>query len=60
MPEWKAAMILPMLYLHENLIVWNRIAHQVEEMGLSSSAFAAARTIITIYDLHRTELRSES
>jgi len=62
MPELKAAMILPMLYLAKDHGLWHELSRMVAKMGYgpSVSTFRATRLVIDIYDLYRTELRSES
>jgi len=62
MPEWKAATILPMLYLAKDLGLWHELSRMVgrTDYGSPVSTFKATRLVIEIYDLHRTELRSES
>lgn len=57
MPEWKAAMILPLLYLHHDLTMWNRIANIVEESGMSQSAFSAARLVLKMYSVDYPSLK---
>lgn len=58
MPEWKAAMILPLLYVNNNdLTMWNRIASIVENRGYSSSAFSAARLTLKMYGITPEMLR---
>lgn len=57
--EWKAAMILPSIYLMEELTMWNRVSGMAEKVSPHLNAFSSARDVIKMYALDTARINSK-